>query len=101
MFASAQVVAFVSILCAPRPPPHFGNAHSTEEHPKGRNAMKRAIVIVAATAAFGALISSPALAGKPHFIGSRSCTFSLSTGDLTCSFKVAGLGNVSQATIQL
>jgi hypothetical protein len=63
--------------------------------------MKRAIVIITAVAAFGALVSSPALAGKPHFIGNRSCTFSASTGNLTCSFKVAGLGNVSQATIQL
>jgi hypothetical protein len=63
--------------------------------------MRKIIVLFAVAATFGALGASPALAASPHFIGSRSCTFSASTGDLTCSFKVAGLGNVSQATIQL
>ena len=36
--------------------------------------------------------ASPALAQSPHFIGTPSCTKSLTTG-LTCSGKAAGLGN--------
>ena len=39
-----------------------------------------------------ALAAVPALAVSPHFIGTPTCTKSLTTG-LTCSGKAAGLGN--------
>jgi hypothetical protein len=63
--------------------------------------MKRIILVFAAAAVLGAFAAPHAVAGNPHFVGSRSCTFSESTGNLTCSFKVAGLGNATQATVQL
>jgi hypothetical protein len=68
---------------------------------KGKNLMKRIILVFAITAAFTAVVVPPTMAANPHFIGARSCTFSRSTGDLTCSFKVAGLGNVSTADVFL
>jgi hypothetical protein len=40
----------------------------------------------------GVLVASPAFAQSQHFIGTPSCTLSLSTG-LTCSGKAAGLGS--------
>jgi hypothetical protein len=50
---------------------------------------------IAAAALLGvvaALAVPPAFSQSPHFIGTPSCTKSLSTG-LTCSGKAAGLGN--------
>jgi hypothetical protein len=41
---------------------------------------------------FSALTTAQAFAQSPHFIGTPSCTKSLSSG-LTCSGKAAGLGN--------
>ncbi len=53
--------------------------------------MKRSMI---AAMLFGAIAMAPmaAFAQSPHFIGTPSCTKSLSTG-LTCSGKAAGLGD--------
>jgi hypothetical protein len=51
----------------------------------------RLLIALAALVAFGA-IAATAVAQSPHFVGTPSCTKSLSTG-LTCSGKAAGLGN--------
>ena len=67
---------------------------------KGRFVRRFLLIGLMSAAALG-LIAPAASASSIHFIGSRSCTFSSSTGNITCSFKVAGLGNVSTATIQL
>jgi hypothetical protein len=56
-----------------------------------RNASRR-ILFLAAFAVACLVPSSAALAESPHFIGTPSCTKSVSTG-LTCSGKAAGLGN--------
>jgi hypothetical protein len=45
-----------------------------------------------------AATDGPALA-RVKFIGERSCTQSESGGTLLCDFKVAGLGNISTATV--
>jgi hypothetical protein len=54
--------------------------------------LSRLIVSVAVLAVTGLLLAATAFAESPHFIGTPTCTKSLSTG-LTCSGKAAGLGN--------
>lgn len=57
--------------------------------------MRRAsklIVLVAALAVASLMLATTALAQSPHFIGTPTCTKSVTTG-LTCSGKAAGLGN--------
>jgi hypothetical protein len=64
-------------------------------------------ITVTAAAAFitFAMIGTPSLvlAASPHFIGTPTCTTSSSGGTktLTCSGKIAGLGNVSTVSAQL
>jgi hypothetical protein len=62
---------------------------------KWRNSMRRRLLFILGLpmllAAF-VMSASPALAQSPHFIGTPSCTKSLTSG-LTCSGKAAGLGN--------
>jgi hypothetical protein len=53
--------------------------------------MRRLIPTVLAILAAGA-VAPTAFADSPHFIGTPTCTKSVSTG-LTCSGKAAGLGN--------
>jgi hypothetical protein len=53
-----------------------------------RNLLRVSILAVVGAMAFAA----PTFAESPHFIGTPSCTKSLTTG-LTCSGKAAGLGN--------
>jgi hypothetical protein len=53
--------------------------------------LSRLIVLIAVLAVTG-LIAAPAFAESPHFIGTPTCTKSLTSG-LTCSGKAAGLGN--------
>jgi hypothetical protein len=52
-----------------------------------------------------AMIAAPSLAfaASPHFVGTPTCTTSSSGGTktLTCSGKIAGLGNVSTVSAQL
>jgi hypothetical protein len=52
---------------------------------------KRYVLAVVAVGVFAAF-SAVAIADSAHFIGTPTCTKSLSTG-LTCSGKAAGLGN--------
>jgi hypothetical protein len=55
--------------------------------------MKRLLLPVVGLAAVLALALAPAASAQsPHFVGSVTCTKSLTTG-LTCSGKAAGLGN--------
>jgi hypothetical protein len=54
--------------------------------------LSRLIVAVAVIAVSGLLLTATAFADSPHFIGTPTCTKSLTTG-LTCSGKAAGLGN--------
>src|SRR6266545_3212919 len=51
----------------------------------------RVLIAIAALAAIGSF-AAYAFAQSPHFIGTPSCTKSLTSG-LTCSGKAAGLGN--------
>ncbi len=51
----------------------------------------RLLIAIATVAGFG-VFTAYALAASPHFIGTPTCTKSISTG-LTCSGKAAGLGN--------
>jgi hypothetical protein len=55
----------------------------------------RLLIALAALVAFGA-VAAIAVAQSPHFIGTPTCTKSLSTG-LTCSGKAAGLGTNTPA----
>ena len=57
-----------------------------------RNASRRILCLAAFTAAACLLPTTAALAQSPHFVGTPSCTKSLSSG-LTCSGKAAGLAN--------
>jgi hypothetical protein len=54
--------------------------------------LKKRYVVVAALVGAIAAISAVAFAESPHFIGTPTCTKSLTSG-LTCSGKAAGLGN--------
>ena len=54
--------------------------------------LSRLIVSVAVLAVTGLLMAATAFAESPHFIGTPTCTKSLTAG-LTCSGKAAGLGN--------
>src|SRR5262245_30505181 len=54
--------------------------------------LKKRYVVVAALIGAIAAISTVAIAESPHFIGTPTCTKSLTSG-LTCSGKAAGLGN--------
>jgi hypothetical protein len=54
--------------------------------------LSRLIVVIALLAVSGLTLAATAVADSPHFIGTPTCTKSLSTG-LTCSGKAAGLGN--------
>jgi hypothetical protein len=54
--------------------------------------LKKRSVAVAALVGAIAAISAVAFAESPHFIGTPTCTKSLTSG-LTCSGKAAGLGN--------
>jgi hypothetical protein len=56
-----------------------------------RNASRR-ILFLAAFAVACLVPTTAALAQSPHFVGTPTCTKSLSSG-LTCSGKAAGLGN--------
>jgi hypothetical protein len=63
-----------------------------------------AIVAAALGLALSASLITPALAAQPHFIGTPTCSTSGSgttTKTLTCTGKIAGLGNVSTATVFL
>lgn len=51
----------------------------------------RLLIAIAAVAGFG-VFAAYAFAESPHFIGTPTCTKSVTTG-LTCSGKAAGLGN--------
>lgn len=53
--------------------------------------MRRLLVVLGVLALVAAL-APQALAASPHFIGTPSCTKSVTSG-LTCSGKAAGLGN--------
>ena len=53
-----------------------------------RSLLRASILALAAGMAFAA----PAIAQSPHFVGTPSCSKSLTSG-LTCSGKAAGLGN--------
>jgi hypothetical protein len=61
------------------------------------------IAIAAAGLALSSSFNTTALAARPHFIGTPTCTTSGSgeTQTLTCTGKIAGLGNVSTATVFL
>jgi hypothetical protein len=52
----------------------------------------RLIVLLAVLAVTSLMLAGTASAESPHFIGTPTCTKSLTTG-LTCSGKAAGLGN--------
>jgi hypothetical protein len=54
--------------------------------------LSRLIVVSALLAVSGLMLAATAFAESPHFIGTPTCTKSLTTG-LTCSGKAAGLGN--------
>jgi hypothetical protein len=54
--------------------------------------LSRLIVLSALLAVSGLMLAATASAQSPHFIGTPTCTKSLTTG-LTCSGKAAGLGN--------
>jgi hypothetical protein len=54
--------------------------------------IKRFVLVVATCTLMTGVFAAQALAQSPHFIGTPTCTKSLSTG-LTCSGKAAGLGN--------
>jgi hypothetical protein len=54
--------------------------------------LSRLIVLSALLAVSGLMLAATAFADSPHFIGTPTCTKSLTTG-LTCSGKAAGLGN--------
>ena len=62
---------------------------------------RRALLVVGAVLATGAIAIPVALAANAHFIdnqpssGDPSCTYD-GGNSITCSFKIAGLGNVSQ-----
>ena len=45
-------------------------------------------------------VSQAAQAQSPHFVGSQSCVSSTS-GSVTCSFSVSGLGNAQTATASI
>ena|SRR5919201_1704814 len=53
--------------------------------------LSRLIVVTAVLAVTG-LMAAPAFAQSPHFVGTPTCTKSLTSG-LTCSGKAAGLAN--------
>jgi hypothetical protein len=66
----------------------------------------RVTYTIIAVATLGLALSSSfttALAQSPHFIGTPTCTPNGSgeTKTLTCTVKIAGLGNVATATVQL
>src|SRR5438034_4276001 len=66
----------------------------------------QAITVTAATTFIAfAMIATPSLvlAASPHFIGTPTCTTGSSgaTKTITCSGKIAGLGNVSTVSAQL
>jgi hypothetical protein len=61
----------------------------------------RKLLLIGMTCAMLGGLAGTATADQPHFVGSKSCTFDQSNSTLTCSFKVAGLGNVSQASVRL
>jgi hypothetical protein len=54
--------------------------------------LSRLIVLSALLAVSGLMLAATAFADSPHFIGTPTCTKSLTTG-VTCSGKAAGLGN--------
>src|SRR2546428_14186479 len=58
--------------------------------------MRRFAIAVLLTLLMLVVSFSAAFADSPHFIGTPTCTKSLSTG-LTCSGKAAGLGNAPSA----
>jgi hypothetical protein len=58
--------------------------------------MRRLFIAILAVLAVLGLSVSAAYADSPHFIGTPTCTKSLSTG-LTCSGKASGLGNAPSA----
>jgi hypothetical protein len=55
--------------------------------------MRRILFTLTPLVTLGMLAATPVLAQSPHFIGTPTCTKSV-TGGLTCSGKAAGLGNV-------
>jgi hypothetical protein len=65
------------------------------EYPLGEMSMRRRILFIVTLPMVlsGFVMAAPAaLAASPHFIGTPSCTKSVTTG-LTCSGKAAGLGD--------
>ena len=58
---------------------------------------RRVLVLLAAFVGAALMVGTAAVAANAHFIGDRSCT--QSGANLLCSFKVAGLGNISTATV--
>jgi hypothetical protein len=67
-------------------------ASGSQHHSRGGNAVKRIGKLIFLVLLFSALTTAQAFAQSPHFIGTPSCTKSLTSG-LTCSGKAAGLGN--------
>jgi hypothetical protein len=60
--------------------------------------MRRMLFVLAAVFATAAIAVPAALADSPHFI-SASASIDTNTGNLVCSFKEAGLGQVPTANI--
>jgi hypothetical protein len=61
-----------------------------------------AIVAIALAAVLSVYSITPALAARPHFVGTPTCEATPGPGSesrtLTCSGKIAGLGNVSEVS---
>jgi hypothetical protein len=62
--------------------------------------MRRTITLLSTLLLTFLLATSSVFAANPHFIGTPSASFG-SNGDLTVSFKAAGLGNVDTADFTL
>lgn len=58
--------------------------------------MRRVVIALGTVALLVWMMASGAFAASPHFIGTPTCTKSLTTG-LTCSGKAAGLGELPSA----
>jgi hypothetical protein len=71
---------------------------------KRETRLRASLLIGAAFLAFTIIAPSTVFAASPHFVGAPICSTSGSgttTKSLTCSGKIAGLGNVSTVTAQL
>jgi hypothetical protein len=70
---------------------------------KTRTTITYAIVAAALALALSSSLITPALAAGPHFVGTPTCStsFGTDTKTLTCSGKIAGLGNGSTGSAVL